>query len=909
MPVFAQDHARSTRPLKKTISALVTCHPPMVELDSTAQLSISALKKPSKKPKAKWAAVLCCLLCSLSPAFAQSWEETNKKLLQLYRDGLYTEAAALGERALIQARRSFGNQHPNYGIAINNLAVIYRSLGYYEQALPLQLLALKVTETVSGKSDPEYPVRLNNLAILYEAMGQINKAGPLYQEALHRTGALYGRSDPRYSLRLNNLANFYTQNGEAARALPLLDSALRITGQALGKKHIEYAERLNNLAFCHKSLKQYDQAYPLYLEALKITRRKLGETHPDYGNRLNNLAALFEETGQNERALDCYLEARKVFATTLGTSHAAYAVVTNNLASLHLKTGHEDEAIPLFLESLSNVYRQIERAFSFTSEQEKQRFVSQLQYQFEIYHNAFLSFSNRHPTMAGHAMDIELALKGLVMQSTYSMRKAMLESGDYSLVQRYNDWLQLRSVLARQYGLPLANRIPDLAQLEEKSGRIEGELQRLSARFRMQKTLHNVRFTDLQKILQPGEAVVEFTSFRVRGVGRWTDSIRYIALLLRHGDSLPRAVPLFFQHQLDSIIHFTQTGSGSYVPGLYRGGRTVSATNNRASPSAGLYELIWKPLEPLLPAGTHVYFTPAGSLYRLAFAAISVNDSTRLSDRYRLQQLSSGTMFMQKHDSIRFPKSLLLFGGIDYNAVGDTSGADADSLLIADKLPEVIPVDEWDYLPGTLREVEAIHTLAIGHGLTSRLIGGDTATESRFKRLCTSEAAEIVHIATHGYFQTLSDAPVNNHPMIHSSGSGTFNDPLRRAGLVFAGAQSPAATKKTEDGVLNAFEISHLYLAKTRLVCLSACETGLGDIEGNEGVMGLQRAFKLAGVPYLIMSLWKIPDAATAQFMEYLYASWFTGGDLENAFRMAQQQMKLSYPDNPDAWAGLILVH
>lgn len=509
--------------------------------------------------------------------------------------------------------------------------------------------------------------------------------------------------------------------------------------------------------------------------------------------------------------------------------------------------------------------------------------------------------------MAGHALNMELALKGLVMQSSFSMRRAMLESGDYGLLQRYNDWLQLRTLLARQYGLPMANRRPDLAQLEEKAGRMEGDLQRLSSRFRMQKVLDNVRFTDLQQQLRPGEALLEFASFRVRGRNRWTDSVRYMALLLRHGDRLPRAIPLFFQHRLDSIIQYSQSSTGSYVPELYRGGRTVATTGNRESQFRSLYELIWKPIEPLLPAGTTVYFTPAGSLHRIAFAAIAVNDSSCLSDRYHLQQLSSGTMLMQPKDSLWHPKSLLLFGGIQYQAVGDTARSDSDSLKLPDALPEYAAINEWDYLPGTLHEATSIQTLAIRNGLHSRLIGGDTATEGRFKRYCASEAAEITHIATHGYFQSAQATP--NNATTHPKQDFALANPLRRAGLIFAGVQSPAGIMKTEDGVLNAYEISHLYLAQTRLVCLSACETGLGDIEGNEGVMGLQRAFKLAGVPYLMMSLWKIPDAATARFMQHFYAALFQHGNLESAFREAQQHMKSQYPGNPDAWAGLILVH
>ena len=97
-------------------------------------------------------------------------------------------------------------------------------------------------------------------------------------------------------------------------------------------------------------------------------------------------------------------------------------------------------------------------------------------------------------------------------------------------------------------------------------------------------------------------------------------------------------------------------------------------------------------------------------------------------------------------------------------------------------------------------------------------------------------------------------------------------------------------------------------LSGTELVVLSACETGLGDIVGNEGVYGLQRAFKIAGAKYLIMSLWSVNDISTREFMTEFYRQWLKKGlSIPEAFRTTQQKMKIKYKD-PYHWAGFVLI-
>ena len=132
---------------------------------------------------------------------------------------------------------------------------------------------------------------------------------------------------------------------------------------------------------------------------------------------------------------------------------------------------------------------------------------------------------------------------------------------------------------------------------------------------------------------------------------------------------------------------------------------------------------------------------------------------------------------------------------------------------------------------------------------------------------------------------------------------------MMRSGLVFAGANqiwSEDYGHEGEDGVLTAEEVSQLDMGKTQLAVLSACETGLGDIEGNEGVYGLQRAFKMAGVDFVIMSLWQIPDKETMEFMNLFYTLLFEKQDLKEAFYEAQKKMREKY--SPYFWGAFVLV-
>ncbi len=197
---------------------------------------------------------------------------------------------------------------------------------------------------------------------------------------------------------------------------------------------------------------------------------------------------------------------------------------------------------------------------------------------------------------------------------------------------------------------------------------------------------------------------------------------------------------------------------------------------------------------------------------------------------------------------------------------------------------------------------------------------GYTATEESFKQIGQAgPSPHILHVATHGFFfpDPAPSSAVRPSTLGEDWGEGGVfrisEHPMIRSGLILAGANQvwkggkPLAN--TEDGILTAYEISQMNLSNTELVVLSACETGLGDIQGNEGVYGLQRAFKIAGAKYLVMSLWQVPDRPTQEMMALFYENWLEQkSSIPDAFRVAQDEMRARYPDEPYKWAGFVLV-
>ena len=261
-------------------------------------------------------------------------------------------------------------------------------------------------------------------------------------------------------------------------------------------------------------------------------------------------------------------------------------------------------------------------------------------------------------------------------------------------------------------------------------------------------------------------------------------------------------------------------------------------------------------------------------------------------------------------------KIAFLEGNPDFNSIGTPAGGGNTNRGATEDTNDYTAPGSWrippetrglklSRLPGSEKEVQSIAALFQKNGWTVATALDKNATEEAVKKV---KSPAVLHLATHGYFL---ENERKSRQTIGFEEQYVGQNPLLRSMLLFAGAQNALDGKPAllrEDGILTAYEVQNLNLERTELVVLSACNSGLGKIENGEGVMGLQRAFRVAGAKTVIMSLWEADDAVTQLLMSTFYETWLAGKTKAEAFRTAQKRVKEKYPQ-PFFWGAFVMMN
>jgi CHAT domain-containing protein len=827
--------------------------------------------------------------------------------------GYYNKAEPLLTEAKEILKKTLGEIHPDYAVSLNNLASLYQRMEQYGKAELLLLEAKKVLKKTSGQFHPDYAASLSNLAALYDDMGQYNKAEQLRIQSKDITLKAVGNTHPYYATSLNDLAKSYEKKMLFSKAEPLYIQANQILKNSLGKIHPSYAASLSDLAALYIRMKEYGKAVPALTEAKEILKKTLGQTHPDYAVSLNNLAILYHNTGQYSKAESLYVDAKKIWEKAFCENCSNYARNLKNIASFFQSTGDYGKAEPFLLSANSVDMISLKKAFYFLSENEKENYIQNNVSLIEANNSFIYNYPQASPELINQSFNLQLFFKSLTLASTRQVLEAVRSSPDSTVRSIFTEWQANKRLLAKQYTLPIASRMPALDSVEAVAEAYEKELVRHSASFDSLQTELKISMKDVRQKLQPDEAVVEFVQFQLYKDG-WTDRVVYAAYILRKNDTVPIFVPLCDEKQLRQLFAHAGKDATDMVKQLYP--LKLLQQQNGGGMGKKLYNLVWQPLEKYLTGITKIAYSPAGSLYGIAFHALPVSGTKLLMDKYQLQQYASTRQIARRtgNKENTVPQSIALFGNalftMDSAAIvkNHHKGNFSSNPYPAQSRGNRDPL--WKPLPGTGEEVRKIKLLCEQHKVAgAKIFTGVHANEQNLKAL-GGQAPQVLHIATHGFFAVM---PWKNNKKNTFGGGETYKlayDPLLRSGLVLAGANYAWAGKRpvdgVEDGIATAYEIAQLNLRNTELAVLSACETASGDIKGSEGVFGLQRAFKLAGVKKMIVSLWRVDDTYTAELMIAFYTYWLKGSAIKEAFDTAQNDMRKKYP--PYYWAGFVLI-
>lgn len=841
----------------------------------------------------------------------------------LYYDwGKYQTALDLMDDALHLVKEHQGTENGTYANSIQNKAVFYRKLGQLELSLPLYLEALEISNRLKDTASATYANRLIGVGLIYGEFGQYAKSLPYLQKAVAIEEKVYGKNHPIYSYGLNNLGGAYYHLGEVDTAISIIEQSLNVFERTLGKKHPAYPLQLSNLAGMYHQSGDDEKALALLFEA-KEGYEKVGKhEHPDYINTLGTIGGTYLTLEKFDLSLEYALKQRKLIQKIYKPNHPDYSNNTINTATVNFKKGDLAGAKKHFEESLNLYLNELENYYPYLSEEERLRYFKLLKERF----NKFYSFGMHEPQFAQSLQKLSLRIKGLALENSIDarMNTELLSAKDSTTIQLYEEWKSLKSTIEKAYFLSpekLAIADINLDSMLLAAEALEGKFSRSTLNHTIANSNNQqIQFSDLQAKLKDNEAAIDIVHFEQVLEKEAYETIFYYALISKPEWSEPKFIKLASQEELVPLLS-----------------ANISANNNRnylvnPAQNHALYKLIWAPLAPYLDDTKTIYIAPSGILHQVAFEALSPNlsDSKILFDQHEFIHYSSLRDFVTENKNTEFADNAILIGGADYDMDSTSLMVLADQIQTGDATTfsdapknqeeNILSIRsvandstrtsvEFNYLAGTKEEVENIHAYFQQEGKKSTVYVGQQAMEENIKNLEGKNAPGILHIATHGYFFKSKNQSVSGQTSLRNLLLASEN-PLLRSGLVFSGVNYAWLGGRTinglEDGVLTAYEISNLDLFNTRLAVLSACETGRGDIHDAEGVFGLQRAFKSAGVEQLIISLWKVPDRETSEMMQLFYQYYLKGKTVKQAFRKAQQKMRKKY--EPYYWAAWVLV-
>lgn len=496
-----------------------------------------------------------------------------------------------------------------------------------------------------------------------------------------------------------------------------------------------------------------------------------------------------------------------------------------------------------------------------------------------------------------------LFAKGILLNAETEMSKLILESGDNASMEKYNNMLRNKSLLtaisSNQASIPQSF----VDSIRNENIRYERELIKECKVFGDYTKSMRMSWKDVKSSLESTDIAIEFIAFsRIDERGQGSKNI-YAALTLKKDSKTPKYIYLCEESEIDSL-------------------------QNRSLLSNALYDLIWKPLEKELENTNNVFFSPTAKLYNINIEVLPmlVNPEDK-RNYYRLS--STREIVLNNQINVTSNSSIKLYGGLTYDMSTDdlveinksykTSESRRNDFGASRSSRESVKRARFGYLEGTLDEVRIIEDIAKTNDKNCKVLTGVYGTEESL-RSANGLKYELLHFATHGFYWTEEEAE-DNSSRTNLSFLYTDNDQPRkqtedkamtRSGLIFSGAnltlKGIALPDGIEDGIATAQEISHLDFSGCDLVVLSACQTGLGEVTG-EGVFGLQRGFKKAGVKSILMSLWEVDDQATRMLMTDFYNHLFSGYPKIEALKKAQMyvRMQKGYED-PYYWAGFILL-
>ena len=805
-----------------------------------------------------------------------------------------------------------------YGRVMSALAIIAMEHSQKRQALHYFERAKAIWESNQWQRSPYYWLLLNDYALYFYLQGDLSLADSLLtqSENLHdpfcevasikgfnssaRATILVGlgnyesaleayRMALEYFMKADNRkdasiasyriaeANFFLGNIHASEQYYL--DALKLSDSFFpDRKNLVSAQIIMGLA----ALQEYDyhdvQADSLYTLALGIIEEVIGKDNLAYGTAISNYARFREGVGDIAGAIKLYHQTEKLDSQLLGVNHPDFKTTLYNLARTYAKVDSLDQVLSYYRKANDLELKLLNGYFGSFDVTARLSYRLQAMGNFDVFFS--YACTRKNENLFTEVQDINLATKNLALDYAKDLQQSDLSDQSSEVRTRYQEWFQSRRLLTQLYFANNNERSDMGVSIDSLEWRVS-TLEKQVARQVAPHLSRSQEVTTSQIIdkLTANEAAIDFFNYYVTDeYGRLPDSVLYYASVMTSRDQNPKLIYLCSERYLEQILQ----SSSHYTHNL--------------EVNQLLYETIWAPLQSYLKEVNKIHLSPEGLLHQVSFATLLADAGTgeTLLDKFDFCYYSNLRDFILSEVESSHFSSICLFGDPNFGETPLNNVRSSSAFFYA--------------LPETSSEIANIVKVLDTANLSIVQALGEDATEDQFYTLVGTLKPSILHLATHGFFF----AKDTSLERVETLGERILGSeiPLMRSGFVLSGVNSywnaDSAISSKSDGVVSALEIADLDLAQTRLVVLSACETGRGGIADGEGVFGLQRAFKMAGSPQLLISLWDVPDEATSKLVLHFYTYLTNGQSAGDALLKAQRALKAEQFD-PYHWGAFVL--
>lgn len=702
---------------------------------------------------------------------------------------------------------------------------------------------------------------------------------------IEQTKILNGRNSDQQYQAYSNLCTLYALDNDSTRAFACLDSLERGVGHSYQDKEV-IASFYNVKGCCYADFKKFDKAIACFDKAYKTLYDKRTEDSPSKFASLLNKSEAYFMLKRYDDAYATFSEYVETSRNKYGETSGTYSQALFTLANIEGARGNINEADSLFRMSMNCLLVNMKQLWRYSTPSQREQFWMETLNNLSGMAAFAVKCGNFDSELTETCYNALLFSKSLLLETEKSVVDIIRKEGTGDDIANYRNLLAVNNrllVLRNNYEY---NKL-EIDSLTIHQRELEQQLSHKCQSYNEYETYLDINYEKVRNSLANHEVVVDFSDYQTE------DSVRqYAAYIYDKDKSYPLLVKCFDQQQLDSLLD----GMQNYT--LYN----YEQLQNRAS------KLIWNPIEASIAKGSTVYYIPSGVMHGIALEALPLSDGTTLGQHYDFVRLTSAREIVNAHHSSKINRTATLYGGLQYSL--DPQKMEEESKAyeksdLAGLVRSEYGVSGFKDLRNTKDEVKKIEKTLVDNGFSVKAYLGSKGNAESFVAL-DGKAPSIVHIATHGFYYTPDEA--KDKDFLRG-----YTDAMSLSGLVFAGGNAAWLGKKNVDGVLGgvltAKDIANLDFKGTDLLVLSACKTGQGKVTA-EGVFGLQRAFKKAGVGTIIMSLWNVDDKVTSEFMVAFYEQLTDKANNWNkrkAFEQTKEIIRKEHPD-PYYWAAFVML-